>query len=247
MEYAVQHLRQGVPDENYHRGARFIGFDENSNGIRATSEDGSQADGDILIDADGGGSAVRGLLLPDLYPSYSGYVVWRGLVDEPKLPETARDQIYEHFVFQHDLESMMQEYMVPGVDGSVQPGHRRFNWLWYLKATPGAEPDAVLTDRSGIRRSHSVPPGAVAPLQEAWIRRMSEERLNPAFRTLVDSTDDIFVQAIIDFQVPQMRFGRVLLLGDSAFIPRPHTAGSTAKAAANAVSLAQTIASTPNL
>ncbi|CAL8475641.1 FAD binding domain-containing protein [Caballeronia sp. S22] len=240
-------LKQAIPEEHYHRGAKFIGFDEHANGVTARFEDGRLVEGDILIGADGGGSTVRGLLLPDLSPSYSGYVVWRGLVDESKLPKAARDQIYEHFVFQHDFESMMLEYMVPGVDGSVQSGHRRFNWLWYLKASFGTELDAVLTDRFGVRRSHSVPPGAVAPLQEAWIRQMSEERLNPAFRALVDSTDDIFVQAIMDFQVPQMRFGRVLLLGDAAFIPRPHTAGSTAKAAANAVSLAQTIASTPDL
>jgi len=33
----------------------------------------------------------------------------------------------------------------------------------------------------------------------------------------------------------------VLLLGDAAFVPRPHTAGSTAKAAANALALAQSL------
>ncbi|REG49050.1 2-polyprenyl-6-methoxyphenol hydroxylase-like FAD-dependent oxidoreductase [Paraburkholderia sp. BL6669N2] len=240
-------LKQAIPEENYHRGAKFVGFDEHVDGVTANFEDGRRANGDLLIGADGGNSTLRSLLLPDLNPSYSGYVVWCGLVDEPKLPDSARDQIYEHFVFQHDFESMMLEYMVPGVDGSIQRGRRRFNWLWYLKAHSGAELDTVLTDRYGVRRSHSVPPGAVAPSPEDWIRRMSKERLNPAFRALVDSTDDIFVQAIMDFQVPQMLFGRVLLLGDAAFIPRPHTAGSTAKAAANAVSLAQRIASMPNL
>src|SRR5258708_20495285 len=131
--------------------------------------------------------------------------------------------------------------MVPGIDGSIQPGQRRFNWLWYLKAAPGPELDAVLTDSDGRRRSHSVPPGALAPDQDAWIRRMGNERLNPAFRALIDNTDEIFVQSIIDFQVPKLVFGRVLLTGDAAFIPRPHTAGSTAKAASNAVALATAI------
>jgi 2-polyprenyl-6-methoxyphenol hydroxylase-like FAD-dependent oxidoreductase len=42
-------------------------------------------------------------------------------------------------------------------------------------------------------------------------------------------------------------FGRVLLTGDAAFIPRPHTAGSTAKAAANAVALATAIAGNASL
>jgi 2-polyprenyl-6-methoxyphenol hydroxylase-like FAD-dependent oxidoreductase len=36
-----------------------------------------------------------------------------------------------------------------------------------------------------------------------------------------------------------MVFGRVILTGDAAFVPRPHTAGSIAKADANAHVLAE--------
>ncbi|WP_242487926.1 hypothetical protein [Pseudomonas sp. TH31] len=70
---------------------------------------------------------------------------------------------------------------------------------------------------------------------------MGEQHANPAFRELIRQTKDIFVQAILDLKVPQMVFGRVLLTGDAAFVPRPHTAGSTAKAARNALSMAQAI------
>jgi 2-polyprenyl-6-methoxyphenol hydroxylase-like FAD-dependent oxidoreductase len=38
-----------------------------------------------------------------------------------------------------------------------------------------------------------------------------------------------------------MVHGRVALLGDAAFIPRPHTAAGTSKAAANAIQLGQTL------
>jgi 2-polyprenyl-6-methoxyphenol hydroxylase-like FAD-dependent oxidoreductase len=38
-----------------------------------------------------------------------------------------------------------------------------------------------------------------------------------------------------------MVFGRVLLLGDAAFIVRPHTAAATAKAAADAMELAASL------
>ncbi|WP_248767244.1 hypothetical protein [Pseudomonas sp. MWU12-2345] len=111
----------------------------------------------------------------------------------------------------------------------------------YLKAEQGAQLDKVLTDRGGHRRSHSIPPGALAAEQEAWIRAMGEALANPAFRELIRQTEDIFVQAIIDFSVPSMVFDHVLLTGDAAFVPRPHTAGSTAKAAANALALAQAL------
>ena len=70
---------------------------------------------------------------------------------------------------------------------------------------------------------------------------MGERHANPAFRELIRQTEDIFVQAILDLNVPQMVFGRVLLTGDAAFVPRPHTAASTAKAARNALFLAQAI------
>jgi 2-polyprenyl-6-methoxyphenol hydroxylase-like FAD-dependent oxidoreductase len=41
----------------------------------------------------------------------------------------------------------------------------------------------------------------------------------------------------LDLGVPQMVFNRITLIGDAAFIPRPHTAASTAKAAADAIGL----------
>ncbi|MBD9610440.1 FAD-dependent monooxygenase [Pseudomonas sp. PDM02] len=229
------------PAEHYHRGKTLVDLTQNEQRVTANFADGSSAEGDLLIGADGAGSTVRSLVLPGAQYTYSGYVVWRGLVDEDGLPDFAKAQLYEDFVFQQDPESLMLEYMVPGLNGSVNPGERRFNWLWYLKAAQGAALDAVLTDNNGHRRSHSIPPGALAAQQDAYLRDMGEQHANPAFRELIRQTKDIFVQAILDLKVPQMVFGRVLLTGDAAFVPRPHTAGSTAKAARNALSLAQAI------
>jgi 2-polyprenyl-6-methoxyphenol hydroxylase-like FAD-dependent oxidoreductase len=39
--------------------------------------------------------------------------------------------------------------------------------------------------------------------------------------------------------------GRVALVGDAAFIPRPHTAASASKAAANAIALGKAIGAHP--
>jgi len=55
---------------------------------------------------------------------------------------------------------------------------------------------------------------------------------------LIDATPDPFIQKIVDVVVPRTVFGRTCLLGDAAFVVRPHTAGATAKAAADSMLLA---------
>ncbi|UDU83120.1 FAD binding domain-containing protein [Pseudomonas sp. HN2-3] len=235
------HLLAALPDEHYHRGKKLVDLKQDEDGVVALFEDGTTATGDILVGADGGGSTVRQLVSPDSRPTYSGYVVWRGLVDERDLLDEAKNRIYEDFVFQQNPGSLMLEYMVPGTDGATEVGERRFNWLWYRKASKGPVLDAILTDKEGRRRDHSVPPGALSEEQETAFRKFAEEHTNPAFRQLIRQTQEIFVQSIMDLKVSQMVFNRVLLVGDAAFIPRPHTAGSTAKAAANAVALAKAL------
>jgi 2-polyprenyl-6-methoxyphenol hydroxylase-like FAD-dependent oxidoreductase len=234
-------LISAIPNEHYHRGATLIDIRQDADAVTAIFEDGSHARGDLLIGADGASSTVRRLLLPELEPAYSGYLVWRGLVDERDLPNEARACLYENFVFQQSPDSLMLTYMVPGVDGSTRVGERRYNWLWYLKAATGPELDAALTDQFGRRRAHSIPPGSMAPDQEAVFRTLAKGRINPGFLELICRTDEIFVQSIMDLKVPQMVFDRALLTGDAAFIPRPHTAGSTAKAATNALTLARAL------
>jgi 2-polyprenyl-6-methoxyphenol hydroxylase-like FAD-dependent oxidoreductase len=55
------------------------------------------------------------------------------------------------------------------------------------------------------------------------------------------------MQTIFDLSVPKMAFGRVCTLGDAAFVPRPHTAASTSKAATNAMALANSITNSSNV
>ena len=99
----------------------------------------------------------------------------------------------------------------------------------------------ILTDRDHKRRDYSVPPGMLAPAVEQEMRAYADTVLAPPFQKLIAATQEPFVQAVLDLGVPQMTFGRVALVGDAAFIPRPHTAASTSKAAANAISLADAL------
>jgi len=74
-----------------------------------------------------------------------------------------------------------------------------------------------------------------------WLHDQARHILPPTFLRLVKATAEPFVQTIHDLATPKMAFGRVCLTGDAAFVPRPHTAASTAKAAANALGLADSL------
>jgi 2-polyprenyl-6-methoxyphenol hydroxylase-like FAD-dependent oxidoreductase len=73
------------------------------------------------------------------------------------------------------------------------------------------------------------------------LRAKAGSILAPSLRALVEATAQPFVQAIVDFQAPALRDGRVLLLGDAAAVIRPHTASGTGKAAADAMALAHAL------
>jgi 2,6-dihydroxypyridine 3-monooxygenase len=70
---------------------------------------------------------------------------------------------------------------------------------------------------------------------------IAESILPTVFGQLVLQTNDPFIQTIYDLSVPKMAFGRVCILGDAAFVPRPHIAAGLSKAATNAVALANSI------
>lgn len=99
----------------------------------------------------------------------------------------------------------------------------------------------LLTDKNGKRRMHSIPPGMMSAAAEQQIRDYASRTLVKPFQELIAATKEPFVQSILDLGVPQMAFDKTALLGNSAFVPRPHTAASASKAAANAIALSEAL------
>lgn len=202
---------------------------------------------DLLVCADGVGSTARARLLPDVAPSYAGYVAWRGLVPEAELDASTRAVFDDAITYYVYANSHILVYPIPGPSGSVEPTERLVNFVWYRNYCAGGDLDELLTDRSGQRRELSVPPGAVGESHVAEMQAVARARLPPPFARVVGAVAQPFVQAIYDIEVPRMAFGRVCLLGDAAFVVRPHAAAGTAKAAADAWALAEALAETADV
>ena len=137
-------------------------------------------------------------------------------------------------------------YLIPGDEASVERGSRRLNWVWYENVAEGDALDAVLTDAAGRRRDGALPPGAMSATARQALHAKADRVLEPRFAALVGATREPFLQAIEDQAATRMVHGRAVLLGDAAFVVRPHTAAAAAKAAGDAMALADALHDDPD-
>jgi 2,6-dihydroxypyridine 3-monooxygenase len=211
--------------------------DHDANPVAVTAQ-GERFEADLVVAADGVASAVRGLLLPAVRPSYAGYVGWRGTVGEDRLSTETSGALHEAITYHLMPASHILAYPIPNVDGTVTPGGRQFNWVWYRNVVEGEPLDDLMTGTDGRRHPLSLPPGLARPPHVDDLRTAAEQLPAP-LAEIVLGTAEPFVQVIVDVAVPRMVVGRVCILGDAAFALRPHAAVGTAKAAEDAWQLAR--------
>jgi 2-polyprenyl-6-methoxyphenol hydroxylase-like FAD-dependent oxidoreductase len=73
------------------------------------------------------------------------------------------------------------------------------------------------------------------------MRAAAERLLAPQFREIVALIDEPILQPIYDIESPRLAFGRVAIIGDAAFVARPHVAAGVSKAADDATALASAL------
>jgi 2-polyprenyl-6-methoxyphenol hydroxylase-like FAD-dependent oxidoreductase len=234
-------LRDAFPPQLYHRGFGLKAFEQSSAHVVAHLSDGSAVEADVLIGADGLRSTVRQQCSPDVAPLYAGYVAWRALLAESAIPPAIHRELFEQMVFCLPPGEQCLGYPVAGPNDELRVGQRRFNVVWYRPADEVKELPQLLTDVAGVTHAISIPPPLIRREHIAAMRAAARRLLAPQFREIVRLIDEPILQPIYDLASPRLAFGRAAIIGDAAFVARPHVGAGVSKAADDAAALAQAL------
>lgn len=237
-------LVQAYPAAQYHLGQNVTQVwdgDENEP-ARVQLADGRILQADLVVAADGHRSEVRRRLFDHPALAYSGYVAWRALTPRDKLSPAAQAFIRDGFGFQQVPGDQMVGYAVL----SPENGQVGVNIVWYRRTDPERLRD-ILTDAKGVHHPEGIAPQLLRQDVVQWARLEARRMLHPAWAEVVEKSPEILVQAINDGWCDNMALNRVALIGDAAFVARPHVGQGVVKAAGDALALVERLCHTEDV
>lgn len=235
-------LKENFPSERYLQGKNVKVVTQDSNSVQVSCEDGSTYQAELLIASDGIRSTVRSQVAPNIQPEYAGYIAWRGVCDESNLSNYTLDTLFNYFGFCLPNGEQMLGYPVAGPGNDTRPGKRRYNFVWYRPASEDDELIKLLTDADGHYYPTGIPPQKVSWKHIAKMRTVARDILAPQYAEILEKTPSPFLQTIYDVRSEQIVFGRIALMGDAAFVGRPHVGMGVTKAGDEAMVIARHIA-----
>lgn len=235
-----QVLRSAFPDSLYRCGGSVVSVESTETHASVTLADGTTHQADVIIAADGFRSTIRQHFLPDVHLQYAGYIAWRGLVDESALSDAAHAALFDKFAFCLPPHEQILGYPVAGHSNSTLVGERRYNFVWYRTSGDDDLKD-LLRDESGKQFEGGIPPALIRRDVLDNMYKSAETLLAPQFAEVVKKAAQPLFQPIYDLEVPKMNFGRIALLGDAAFVARPHCGMGVTKAAGDALAIVEAL------
>lgn len=204
-----------LPPELIHTGKKLIGLDQSDVGITLRFADGSTAQADAVVGADGLHSIVREILLGDERPRFSGRVAYRAVFPADRLnglnlgpSRTKWWGADRHIVIYYTTRQRSEVYFVTSVP----------------------EPADWLTPESWSAK------GDVNDLRSAF------EGFHRDVRAVLEACPDCHKWAILDRDpLPTWTKGRVTLLGDACHPMTPYMAQGAATSMEDAAILARCV------
>jgi salicylate hydroxylase len=188
----VNFLAEPLPPEIVHTGHRCVGFAQDDTTARVSFADGSAAEADVVVAADGIHSELRPHVFPPSVPVFSGSVAYRGLVPYELIPDWPTDA--------------WQMWLGPSKHFLTYPV-RAATLLNYVGFVPA---DAAMKESW----SASGDPDVLRQEFEGWDPRIGSllRQVKSTFRTALFDREPL----------PTWTKGRLTLLGDAAHPMLPH-------------------------
>jgi 2,6-dihydroxypyridine 3-monooxygenase len=227
--------------EHYHLGEYASGFSQTDESVRVRFVSGRTVSADLVVFADGITSTARPRFDPDATLRYSGYVGWRGTHPQHLLSEPTQAALCDAITYDAFANSHALVYPIPGEHGAG-PQQRQMNYVWYRNVAEGPDLDDLLLNKRGTTGLVSVHPDQVQDRYIEELKLAAVQQLSPTVAEVVTATEMPYIQVVSDVRSARMAQGRVALIGDAACGARPHAAAGTAKAAADAWTLAGALA-----
>lgn len=234
-------LSSAFEQQNYIHGAAVSHITQDAEVVTITCEDGRIFYADLVIASDGIRSTIRKQFLTTSKVEYAGYIGWRGVCDEQVLSQKTISSMFGKFGFGLPQGEQIIGYPVAGAGNSTATGQRRYNFVWYRPADE-CQLTKLMTDSDGNYYAMGIPPHKVAWQHLASARQDAQQILAPQFAEILEKTAQPFLQPIYDCASSRMTFERVALMGDAAFVARPHVGMGVTKAAQDAMALVDCIA-----
>jgi len=234
-------LRAACPDGVYELGREVAEVVDGDDRAIVLLADGTRLEADLVVGADGTWSQVRASVNSKIVPQYAGYVAWRGLVEEADLPAAFSeryDRVHGFYIARNEQVIL---YCVAGSDDSVEPGRRRFTFLWYRATDEARELPDLLTDVDGRREAYSISPLRIQKRHVEKLHDDADRLLPPDMAMVVRAAPRPFVQSIVDLESDRIGFRHVALVGDAAFVARPHVGVGVSKAGSDVIALADAL------
>jgi salicylate hydroxylase len=202
-------LGAAVPAERVHVGHRLVEFEQKGERVVARFENGTSAEADLLVGADGIHSRVRHLLFGPEKPRFTGCVAWRGLVPAERIRHLG-------------IEVASHNWMGPD-------GHFVHYWV-----AGGQFMNVVCIAEHGTWTYESwTSKGEVADALARY------EGWHPSVRSLIAAFPETFIWALHDrLPLPRWSDGRVTLLGDACHPMLPFMAQGAAQSIEDGAALA---------
>ncbi|ROZ52908.1 FAD-binding protein [Rhodococcus sp. WS1] len=203
-------IRAAVPDDLVHLGARCESVEDNGRSVTLRFADGTSAEADVVIGADGIHSAIRGAITTPTAAEYSGMCAYRAIVPAADAPEFARRPVQTLWI---GPDHHLVHYPISG--------GKSVNIVAFA-------PAGDFTDESWSAR------GTVEELLHEFAG------WDPRLTALIEKAGTPGRWALLDrAPLERWTHGRVALLGDAAHPMFPFFAQGAAQAIEDAAALAQ--------